>query len=174
MGQEREVNTLQGTKTLNDDLLKDLSDDQFEKEIATVLERGVTNMRLNVVLPEDLYGEWVPNDPVEIFRKQSLGFKIDDKYAVSNALHSDGTGKPIIGDVIFMVNSKRFKVAYDKLMHKRFEETHGNKQAQVEERQYLNEKHEAVTTINNSSTQTVGAAEIAAAKAVASTTGDKK
>jgi hypothetical protein len=126
MSEEREVIMPSGGSKSILELLDSLPEDQFVDELAKVLDRGHVNARLQVDLPLDTHGEWVPNDPMEVMRKKSLGFQIDDKYAAGNALHSDGTGKPIVGDVIYMTCPMRLKQAYDKLAAKRYEENHGN------------------------------------------------
>ena len=76
----------------------------FRAKAAVMLDRGWTNARINVSIPKEdgVYGEWVHNSSVEIARMSNLGFKVDDKYATTNALHNDGTGHPVIGDVVFM------------------------------------------------------------------------
>lgn len=126
MSQERDVVLPEGgTKSILE-LLDTLPEDQFVDQLAILLDRGHVNARLLVDKPLDVHGEWVPNDAMEVMRKKSLGFEIDDKYAAGNALHSDGTGKPIVGDVIYMTCPARLKAAYDKLAAKRYEEAHGN------------------------------------------------
>lgn len=139
MSIERPINTPSGIDLSDAEALKALTPDQLEAELAKVLYRGQTQSRLEVPLPPELHGEWVPNDPMEIHRKRTLGFTIDDKYALANALHNDGTGKPVIGDVIFMTCPKQLKEAYDKLESKRYEQTHGKRtkeQRQREEEEY--------------------------------------
>ena len=137
-----EVSTPDGTG----EVLKfeDLTEDQLEKELATVLDRGLVNARLHVDLPSDMYGEWVPYDPLEIQRKRSLGFSIDRTYATKSALHSDDSGNPRIGDVIHMTCPMRIKIMIDKIHAKRYEENHGKRRKelkQAEEKGYLGQKH---------------------------------
>ncbi|KKL62621.1 hypothetical protein LCGC14_2183340, partial [marine sediment metagenome] len=43
--------------------------------LATILERGRTVDRLHVELPEDVHGEWVPNEQKDILHYESLGFE---------------------------------------------------------------------------------------------------
>lgn len=174
MTQEREVLTPDGKPQSLLALLDTLPEDQFVDELARVLDRGHTNLRLIVPLPSDVHGEWVPNDPQEIFRKQTLGFEIDTKYAVSNALHSDGTGKPIVGDVIYMTCPKRLKDAFDKLAAKRYEENHGGtkrEKNQKEEKDFKSRSNQPgfvdpnVTKVDQSSAEGIDQSVISAAKA---------
>lgn len=137
MPDERPINTPSGeTQVLSFDTL---NDEQLEQELALVLFRGQVNSRLDVPLPNDVHGEWVPDDPLEISRKQALGFKIDTEYALANKLHSDGTGKPKVGDVIYMVCPKRVKEIIDKIAHQKYLENNGVKRRekdQLEEKGY--------------------------------------
>src|SRR3990167_2789201 len=94
--------------------------------IARVLERGLTADRLSVDLPNELIGEWVPRDIIEVDRKKALGFWIDTEHAKDRALHSDGAGGAIVGDVIFMVTTKQRKALIDAVKRERFEKLHGS------------------------------------------------
>lgn len=108
--------------------------------LASVLERGIIADRLMVELPEGVHGEWVPNVTQEILRMQALGFQIDETYATKRALHSDGTGKAIIGDTIFMTCSAETKQIIDEIAREKFEKIHGNPKnrgrSQAEESEY--------------------------------------
>ena len=106
--------------------------------LAKVLSRGIVNSRLAVDLPDDVHGEWFGNDASDIARAQALGFTIDDKYATKNALHSDGSGRPIVGDVIFMTCSRETKDIIDEIKREQYEEMHGvgGKGKTKEEREY--------------------------------------
>jgi hypothetical protein len=95
-------------------------------KVAAVLERGLTNDRLRVELPDHLHGEWVHRDPNEILRMQTLGFRIDDTYAVKRSIHTDGSSAAIIGDVVFMVTDKDNKEIIDEVKHEQFLITHGD------------------------------------------------
>lgn len=132
---------------------------------AQVLERGIINTRLSVELPPDVHGEWVRNDPSSIARMQSLGFVVDDKYATANALHSDGTGKPIVGDVLFMTCSKEDYQIIQDIKRQRFMEMHMPKDAQKEEAEYAAQLKKVgdVPVIQESSTKTARRDEIASA-----------
>lgn len=173
MSEERPINTPSGeTKTLSFD---ELNDDQLEQELALVLYRGQVNSRLDVPLPPGVHGEWVPDDPLEISRKQALGFKIDTEYALANKLHSDGTGKPKVGDVIYMTCSKRVKEVIDKIAQQKYLENNGVKRRekdQLEEKGYKTNirqlghliADEKITNVN-SSAEVIDGQAIAAAKA---------
>lgn len=91
--------------------------------IAELLSRSIVEDRLNVrELPNDLYLEWVPMDDTEINRKKALGYRIpdeNDKWIHGNALHSDATGKPIVGDVIAMVCDRETKELIDEVQAER-------------------------------------------------------
>lgn len=120
-----------------------LSDEQYEAYVTEVLARDPVVDRLNVKLPPEVHGEWVSNDPASITKKKMLGFEIDTKYAASSSLHNDGSGNPIVGDVIFMTISKnRFKVI-EKARQKRYDEFHAvrrtpsGKKVTPEEAQFL-------------------------------------
>lgn len=103
--------------------------EEIKARVRGVLERGYIIEKLNVKLPDDLTGQWVSNDPVEISRLESMGYKIDDTYAVGSKLHSDGTNTPIVGDVIFMTAPKIVKEVHDEVVQERIRrnnKTRGN------------------------------------------------
>lgn len=104
--------------------------------LAQVLERGVVSARLQVPLPPDVYGEWFRNDPEDLYRAQLLGFKVDDSYAVNRALHSDGDGKPIIGDVVFMTCPREDHELMQEIKQEKFDQIHGTKPSQDEEQKF--------------------------------------
>ena len=139
--------------------------------LAQVLDRGYTEVRLRVALPGDVHGEWVHNDPTEIHRLQSMGFKVDDKYAVNNTLHSDGTNKPIIGDVIFMTCPMEIKEDIDAIARIKFVNAHGSKQEKkdllAEEESYTKDVSSklGMPTIGESKTHTATGAELEASAA---------
>lgn len=89
-------------------LLEEMKKRRAEKKakLVTILSRGVVNDRLHVPLPPDIVGEWVPNDKMEIYRMESMGYKIDTEYAKQRALHDNSGDKAVVGDVIFMVADK--------------------------------------------------------------------
>lgn len=95
---------------------KDLKRKELKSRLVTVLDRGLTGDRLHVELPPDVYGEWVPNDKMEIYRMQSMGYSIDKIYASKRALHSDGTeGTSIVADAIFMTCPMENKELIDEI-----------------------------------------------------------
>lgn len=145
--------------------------EERKARIARVLDRGITADRLSVSLPNDMYGEWVSRDPVEIDRKRLLGFKIDDTYAVNRSLHSDGSSAPTIADVIFMVTTMENKHLIDAVKRERFEKLHGSfkkkRGPQAEEQsfaaQVTRETGGVVPIIDEGAVHPAGKEEIAAA-----------
>lgn len=140
---------------------------EAKARIAQVLERGVVADHLHVELPENLHGEWVPNDKQEILRKQALGFQIDTTYAKKMAMHSDSTDKAIVGDVVFMTCSAENKSVIDEIAREKFERIHGNPKkgrSQIEEKEFQEANRKlGMPTIADSNTATVDAKDIAAA-----------
>jgi hypothetical protein len=130
---------------------------EYASRAIQVLDRGLVNARLNVDLPNDTHGEWVANDPESIYRYKALGFEIDETHAAGNSLHSDATGKAIIGDVIFMTIPKWKKEVLDKSKQSLIDQVHNKKRD-------LREEMEANTfgleRVNESSINRVGAREI--------------
>lgn len=127
--------------------------DELEARIARVMERGMLADRLNVELPGELYGEWVSDDPVEIFRMQAMGFKEDKEYATKYAIHSDGTNRAKVGDVVFMVAPRIVKQLIDKRHAILYEQTHGKKK--TEEQKYAALIESQGTPVINTSKNTV-------------------
>lgn len=167
MSQERDIQSPDGqTRIFNKDTIANLTDEQLEAEVATILDRGHVNVRLAVNLPENLHGEWVPKDAASIAEMEAKGFEIDKKYAAGNALHSDGDGKPIVGDVVYMTCPKRLYQAVERVRARKFEEQHGTKKKEKvtqEEKGYANEDHGPIKPINESSKDLVGPGEIVTA-----------
>lgn len=121
---------------------KKLDRAEIKRRMVSVLSRGVTLDRQQVPLPEDKYGEWVPNDKVEIYRMQSMGFEIDTKFAAQRALHEgQGTGgASIIGDTIFMVCDRVYKDVIDEIRRESYEAANRPRGGQQkEERDFANE-----------------------------------
>lgn len=107
---------------------------------ARVLERGFLADRLTVTdLPDDKHGQWVANNEVEIIRMQELGYTIDTEYAAKRSLHSDGTGRPIVGDVIFMTCSREDHEIVEDLRREQFVRMHGS----PDEKRALQQREEA-------------------------------
>ena len=113
---------------------------QRKARLARVLERGVVGDRLQVELPPNVYGEWVPNDKSEIFRMQSLGFEIDTEYAPKRALHDQGDGRSVVGDAVFMTCDRETKDILEEIRRENFERANGNPDdptaEQLEEREF--------------------------------------
>jgi hypothetical protein len=140
-------------------------DEQSKRDFAAraiqVLDRGLVNARLDVQgLPDDIHGEWAANDPESIFRYKSMGFEIDTKYAVGNALHSDATGKAQIGDVVFMVIPKWKKQILDGAKQELIDRVHNKKRDLREETEF---NAFGLEKVNESSITKVGARDINAA-----------
>lgn len=88
---------------------------ELKAKLAAILDRGIVQDRLTVELPDDVHGEWVRNDPLEIRRLETLGFRVDDEYAKKRAIHSDGSSSAIVGDVIHMICPKEVKEVIDEI-----------------------------------------------------------
>jgi hypothetical protein len=110
-------------------------------KLVTVLDRGVTGDRIQVELPADKYGEWVPNDKMEIYRMEAMGFHVDTEYASKRALHDKGgDGTSIIADTIFMVCEKETKELIQEIERERYEAANSPRGGrQKEERDFANE-----------------------------------
>lgn len=108
-----------------------LNDKEIKARFASLLERGVVNDRLHVDLPPDVHGEWVPNNAQDISRAKAMGFEVDMTYAVKRAIHSDGTGRPIVGDVIHMITPKRFAELREEVRMERYNRLHSPKKGKV-------------------------------------------
>jgi hypothetical protein len=168
MSQEREVIPVKANRgtTMQEELMK-MEPQERVARLISVMDRGMTGERLKVNLPNDVYGEWVPNDKMEIYRMESMGFRIDEEYALKNALHNDGSGKPIIGDVIFMTTPKLIREAQVEASRRKYIETHGDpkdkNKLHAEEKAFLSSlKHEGgVPAVVNSTEVPVNLSEIA-------------
>lgn len=132
MSEEREVhNPATGATTTLSEAVKsdpaELKRIRAEKKakIMRILERGQVVDRLQVELPDNLYGEWIPDDKQEIARMQLLGFEVDNKYAVERALHEKGDGRSVIGDTVFMVTDKETKEIIDEIRRDQYEIRNG-------------------------------------------------
>lgn len=134
--------------------LKSLSRNDRRARLIKIRERGYISQRLDVELPPDLHGEWVLNDPAEIARMQSLGFDIDTVHAASKALHSDGSGKAIVGDVIFMTCPKEIKEDIDWAEAERMRQFHNPRKPQAEEANVVNSLQSLGLEPTNISTRT--------------------
>jgi hypothetical protein len=121
---------------LNQNALMDMTDDELTMRMVEIADRGFVSFRLKVPVDPGWYGEWAPNDANSIAEYQMKGFVIDDKFAPKFGLHSDATGKPIVGDVIHMICPTRIKEAHDRAIQIRFDRTHGRRQGLPEETNY--------------------------------------
>lgn len=113
-----------------------LSDDDLIRRIVEIADRGMVSLRLRVDMPSDWHGEWIADDPQSIAEAKMKGFIIDDRFAPKDTLHSDGSGKPIVGDVIHMICPKRIKDAHDAAMKIRYQRAHGKRKNLTEENNY--------------------------------------
>ncbi len=143
MGQEREIVQVSSSavkaseeppKGMNE-LIKDhkpiqeqaLTRAEKKAQFARVLERGIINARLEVDLPEGVYGEWVRDDDTEIMRMESMGFQIDKEYAKKRRLHSKGDDASYVGDVVFMTCSQENHEIIDEVKLDMYNAHHGIK-----------------------------------------------
>lgn len=108
---------------------------QRKARLAVLLDRGIVSDRLTVQLPPEIHGEWNRNDPLEIQRLRTLGFEVDTKYAPARALHNDGTGSAVVGDVVFMTTSRENKELIDEIRHEQFLASNSPRKAR-EEKQF--------------------------------------
>lgn len=78
---------------------------QFEQA-----DRSYLNDRLNVELPEGLYGEWIGKDDFSQYQAKAKGFVDGSQYLGEfNRLYETADGKSAVGDVVFMVIPKWMK-----------------------------------------------------------------
>ena len=114
-------------------LATDYNTVEHRTRIASVLERGFTSDRLKVDgIPSYLHGEWAPNTPEDIARYESMGFWVDEEFAVNRSLHSDGaSNRAIIGDAIHVVCTRKNKEVIDALDLNRREQRHGKPERRV-------------------------------------------
>jgi hypothetical protein len=123
---------------------------------AQVLSRGLLVDRFTVKLPDDMYGEWVPNDESSISRAQLLGFEIDTEYAKNHRLHDTGDAKSVIGDVVFMTMPKEFYQAIEEHRRTQYIENHlKNRKVQKEESEFKSTGAEG-TQVSSSSSEVTG------------------
>src|SRR4051812_10412635 len=96
-------------------------------KLVSILSRSIVTDRLAVDLPADMYGEWFPNDKMEIYRAQMMGFKIDTEYAKARALHENpqhGGDASIVADAIFMTCELETKQLIDEIKQENYDATH--------------------------------------------------
>jgi len=143
---------------------------EIKARLAAILDRGILNDRLQVDLPDDLHGEWVRNDPLEVRRLESLGFWVDNEHATKRSIHSDGSNSSIVGDVVHMCCQKEIKEVIDEIRAERMIRTHtpkkkGNRNVNREEEQFqedVDKLHSSgVTSFVNSDEKRAGNKELA-------------
>ena len=142
-----------------------LTREQRKAHLVEVLERGLTVDRLHVDLPPEVYGEWVPNDPSEIIRMQTLGFELDTKYASKRALHGSGSGESKVGDVVFMTTSRETHELIEEIRKEKFIEMHGspNRDKRAVQREEAEiQRGSPLPVVNESAASSVQGQEIAA------------
>lgn len=123
--------------------------------LATVLERGSVNPRLEVKLPPHLWGEWIAADPNEIMRMETLGYKIDTEFAPQRALHTKGDRGSLVGDVIFMTTEREnyeliqevYRDQYERLNHPK-RQSDGSTTQREEEEVIASIKRQGLVPIN--------------------------
>lgn len=116
---------------------EELTDAELEARLTRVLERGIIVDRTTVDLPDDVYGEWVSDEAVEISRMQLMGFEIDTKYAIDRSTNSDGTeGIAKIGDVVFMTCPRRVMDIIEKVKKNLYDRANPRTGSQKEERDF--------------------------------------
>lgn len=131
---------------------------------AQVFERGVLGDRLHVDLPPHLHGEWVPNNTVDVHRKEGLGFRIDTEYAKQRALHDKGDAASYVGDCVFMVCDKEDKEIIDEIRQDRYNKIHGAKGGkQKEERDFVNQADAITSPVAESKVNVANPSDISAA-----------
>lgn len=136
MSTEREVTDLNANRTVKTtEEIKAESRAEHKAKLAQILDRGMVQDRLHVELPVDMYGEWVPDDPLEVHRMQLMGFVIDTEYAVKRGLHSVGGTEARIADVVFMVTQRETKELIDEIRAEQYEAAHGKKSGEIKKGQ---------------------------------------
>lgn len=87
-----------------------------------ILDRGLVAESLRVELPEDLYGEWGPNDPMYIKDMTDKGFIIDTQYIGDR--YRVGEGKS--PDVVHFITSKENKSLWNEVYEEEAAKKHGS------------------------------------------------
>jgi hypothetical protein len=142
--------------------LAGMSREQLKARVLSVLDRGIVNDRLFVKLPNNLYGEWVKNDPLEVDRLRTLGFWLDEEFSTKRAIHADGSKGNKVGDVIFMVTTKDNKEIIDEA--RREISARADRKVEREERELQNNIRNAtqgdIPAFVDSSVRPVGIADV--------------
>jgi hypothetical protein len=127
MPTERDVVTADGSSKIVD-IVHEVPPEMKEGELVAILSRGYISSRLDVPLPDGLYGEWVVDDPEAIAEKRAKGFVDGSSYVKQHrALHNDGTSSAKVGDCVFMICSKSTKETLDRIYRDLYNRTHGKK-----------------------------------------------
>ena len=113
--------------SLSDALEKSPPETRAEKKakLIQVLSRGMAIDRLHIELPDELYGEWIPNDQAEIQRMELLGFDVDTEHAPSSKLHDTADGKTVLGDTVFMTCSSETHELLEEIRREEFIRANG-------------------------------------------------
>jgi len=129
MSEERTVlNAETGeSMSLSDAIEKSPKETRAEKKakLIQILSRGMAVDRLHVDLPDDLYGEWIPNEQAEIQRMELLHFTVDTKHAPKSKLHDTGDGKTTLGDTVFMTCSRETHEILEEIRREEFVKMNG-------------------------------------------------
>ena len=157
MPQERDEITI-GDVPLDPALIRK----EKKARLASVLERGMIGDRLAVPLPSELVGQWCPNNKLDIYRMQGLGFEIDTVHAKNRSLHDGGDGAAVVGDVIFMTTPKENYELIQEVNKELMDAAHNpRKQKEDSETTSLIDKI-GMPTVNTSRTDSVSSRQIAA------------
>ncbi len=79
---------------------------EYKRRLFETADRSFVNDRLNVVIPENLHGEWIGIDDFSQFHAQAKGYVDGSEYLQNhNRLHERPDGSTV-GDVRFMVIPK--------------------------------------------------------------------
>lgn len=132
-----DINLASSTDTrVSSENVNQISEEEFKVRVAQVLDRGWAIDRFNVNLPNDVWGEWVPRDPLTIARMETLGFSIDKKHAVNRKLNDVADGSAVIGDVVFMTQPRWMHEIIETQRRENYKRTHLNTRKQKEEQDY--------------------------------------
>jgi hypothetical protein len=156
MSDERDVQTPEGIDVAVSALEREKQ--EYRARAASIVSRSRLLDIIKVDLPEHLHGEWVPNNNVSINEAKLQGMEIDTEHAAKSSLHSDGSGKAILGDCIFMIQPKWQHDILVEEGQKAYDRKHGirgSDKSQVEEREYLNTNKSDgyINTFNESNAQ---------------------
>lgn len=107
---------------------KELARKQKKARLAQALTRGIVSTRLEVELPPDKVGQWVPINSEHIPRLRALGFEIDREFAAAKFNSPDsghktndkGDGAAYIGDVVFMTADRETREIIDEIKLERY------------------------------------------------------